>query len=142
ALERPGTLGREAGEDDVFLDVEAAEDASLLRHQLHARPRDPVGRLAGEVGAVEHDAARARAHHAHQRLQRRALAGAIASEQGDDLVRLDAQGDVEKDVGIAVVAVESGDFEQAHGTTLRAARSGTSTWERDVALMRWPSRRD
>ena len=37
--------------------------------------------LPAIVVAVEHDRARARAHQAHQALERRALAGAIASEQ-------------------------------------------------------------
>ena len=42
--------------------------------------------LAGDVGAVEHDRAGARRHHAHQALQRRALAGAVAAEQRHHLV--------------------------------------------------------
>ena len=98
---------RQAGEDDVFLDVEAAEDAALLVHELHAGLGDGVALLPGEIGAVEHHRAGARRHHAHQALQRRALAGAVAAEQGDDLVALDAHRDVEQDVRIPVIAVQA-----------------------------------
>jgi hypothetical protein len=51
---------------------------------------------------------------AHQALERRALAGAVAAEPRDHLVRLDAQRDVEQDVRIPVIGIESGDLEQAH----------------------------
>ena len=108
---------RQSGEDQIFLDVEAAEDAALLVHQLHAGLRDDVALPAGEIDAVEHHRAGARRHHAHQALQRRALAGAVAPEQRHDLVALDAQRDVEQDVGIAVVAVQSFDLEQAHAAS-------------------------
>ena len=107
----------EPGEDDVLLDVEAAEDAPLLVHELHAGLRDGVARLPGELDAVELDRAGARRDHAHQALQRRALAGAVAAEQRDDLVLLDAQRDVEEDVRVAVIAVQAVDFEQAHAAT-------------------------
>ena len=42
------------GEDEVLLDVEAAEDAPLLVHELHAGLRDGVALLAGDLDAVEH----------------------------------------------------------------------------------------
>ena len=90
ALERPA-LGRgQAGQHQVLLDVEAAEDAAVLVDQLHAGPGDRVALLAGDVLAVEHDLAGARRHHAHQALERRALAGAVAAEQRHHLVALDA----------------------------------------------------
>src|SRR5262249_17303141 len=84
ALERPPGPGGEAGEHQVLLDVEAAEDAPLLVHQLYARARDVVTLAAGELDAVQLDRARARRHHAHQALQRGALARAVAPEQGHD----------------------------------------------------------
>ena len=105
---------REPGQDQVLLDVQAAEDAAVLVHELHARARDGVALLAGDLGAVEHDRACARRHHAHQALQGRALARAVAAEQRHHLVPLDAQRDVEEDVGVPVVAVEPVDLEQAH----------------------------
>ena len=36
AIERPAVRRRQAGEDEILLDVEAAEDASILVDQLHA----------------------------------------------------------------------------------------------------------
>ena len=46
---------RQPGEDEIFLDVEAAEDAAILVHELHAGLRDRMALLAGDLGAVEHD---------------------------------------------------------------------------------------
>ena len=102
-------------------------------HELHAGLRDGVALLAGDFDAVELDRAGARRDHAHQALQRRALAGAVAAEQRHHLVLLDAQRDVEQDVGVAVVAVQSADFEQAHASITRARRR-----DRLPALSRCP----
>ena len=63
--------------------------------------------LAGEIGAVEHHLAGSRRHHAHQALERRRFAGAVAPEQRDDLVTLDAHGDIEQDVGVGVIGVQA-----------------------------------
>ena len=117
AVEGPPSGRREAGENQVLLDVEAAEDAPLLVHELHARPRDDVALLAGQLHVVERHRARPRGHDAHQALQRGALAGAVAPEEGHHLVLLDAQADVEQDVRIAVEAVQPLDLEQAHATS-------------------------
>src|SRR4029078_4645611 len=80
ALDRPALGRAEAGQHQVLLDVETAEDAAILVDQLHSCARDRVALLAGDVLAVEHDLAAARRHHAHQALERRALAGAVAAE--------------------------------------------------------------
>ena len=85
--------------------------------ELHAGLRNLVALRAGNVDAVEHDRAGARRDDAHQALQGRALAGAVAAQQRHHFVALDAQRDVEQDVGIPVVAVESVDFEQAHAAS-------------------------
>ena len=90
--------GRQPRQDDVFLDVEAAEDAPLLGHQLHASLGDDMRLPAGKVLAVEDDRTGARRNHAHQALQRGALARAVAAEQGHHLMRLDLEVDVEEDV--------------------------------------------
>ena len=117
ALERPAVRRRQPGEDDVLLDVEAAEDAAVLVHELHAGLRDGVALPAGDLGAVEHDGAGARRDHAHQALQGRALAGAVAAKQRHHLVALDAERDVEEDVGIPVIGVQPVDLEQAHAAS-------------------------
>ena len=117
ALKRPAVRGREPGKHEVFLDIQAAEDAAVLVHQLHARARDCVALLAGNLCAVEHDRTLARLYHAHQGLQGRALSGAVAAEQRHHFVAFDAQSEVEEDVGIPVIAVEPVDLEQAHSST-------------------------
>src|SRR5262249_40889078 len=76
--------------------------------------RDRVALFSHDLDAVEDDRARTRRHHAHQALECRALAGAVAAKQRHDLVALDAQRDVEQDVRIAVVAVQPLDLQQAH----------------------------
>src|SRR5262249_17133671 len=117
AAERPALRRGQSGNDQIFLDIEAAEDPPVLVHELHARLRDNVALAPGEIGAVELHRSGARRDHAHQALQRRALAGAVAAEPGHDLVALDAQRYVEKDVGVPVVRVETVDLEQVHGLT-------------------------
>jgi hypothetical protein len=115
--ERPA-LGRgEAGKDEVLLDVEAAEDAAVLVHELHAALRDRVALAARELDPLEAHGAAARRDHAHEALQRRALARAVAPQKRHHLVALDPQRDVEEDVRIAVIAVEPGHFEQAHAAS-------------------------
>ena len=53
-------------------------------------------------------------HHAHQAFQGRALSRAVAAEQRHHLVPLDAQRDVEEDVAVPVIGIETRDLEQAH----------------------------
>src|SRR5262249_19296120 len=126
-LERPFRLGRKAGKNKIFLDIETAEDAPILVHELHAGQRDLVALPPGDVFAVEEHLATARPEHAHEALQSRALARAVASKKRDHLVPLHAQRHIEEDVRIPVVAVETADFEQAHASFLRAAGAGAGS---------------
>ena len=54
ALERPTLRRRQAGEDEIFLDIEAAENAAIFVHELHAGLRDGVALFSGDLDAVEH----------------------------------------------------------------------------------------
>ena len=117
AVERPFGLGGEPGEDDVLFDAEAAEDAPVLMHELHAEAGDAVGPLGDQLDAVEPDAARAPRDDAHQALEGRALARAVPADERHRLVFLDPERDVEQDVAVAVIGVESVDFEQAHAAS-------------------------
>src|SRR6185437_14717142 len=114
AFQRPALRRRQPGEDDVFLDIETAEDAAILVYELHAGLGDDVALLAGEFGTVEQDRAGARHHYAHQAFQRRAFAGAVAAEQRHDFVALDFERHVEQDVRIPIVGIQPVDLEQAH----------------------------
>ena len=62
AVQRPARLCGQPGEHQVFLDIEAAEDAAVLRHQLQAERGDGVRRQAVGRLAVERDPAGARPH--------------------------------------------------------------------------------
>src|SRR3954454_23606340 len=73
--------------------------------------------LPCDVGAIEHHRAGARRYNAHQAFQGRALAGAVASHQRHDFVALDAQRNVEQDMGIPVIAVQAVALEQAHAAS-------------------------
>ena len=107
----------QSGENEVFLDVQAAENPTFLMHKLHARLGDGVALSSGDIRAVEHDRAGARRQDAHQALQGRALAGAVAAEQCHHLVARDAQRDIEQNVGIAVIAVQAAGLEQIHAAS-------------------------
>ena len=61
-------------------DREASEDLAALRHVADAAAHALVRRLAGDVGAAEADRSRAHRHDAHQALQQRRLADAVAAE--------------------------------------------------------------
>ena len=117
AAERPALRGGQAGNDEIFLDIEAAEDAALLVYKLHAGLRDRVALVPCEIDAVEPHRACARRHHAHQALQRRALSRAVAAEQGHDLVAFDAQRHVGECGNRSVIGVERIDLEQVHGSS-------------------------
>jgi hypothetical protein len=69
----------------VFLDREAREDLAALRHEADAGPGAVVGRGLLDRLAFELDAAALDGHQAHQRLQQRGLAHAIAAQQHGDL---------------------------------------------------------
>ena len=91
---------------------EQAEDAAVLRHVADAEPRQAMRRQAGDGGAVEENAALARLHQAHDRLQGRALADAVAAEQADHLAGPDLERDAVQDVALAVIGVQVLDADQ------------------------------
>lgn len=85
AIERPAVRRRQARQGQVFLDIEAAKDTSLFRHELDTCPRDSMGRLAGKIATVKQDPAGTGLHQTHQRFQGRALACTVAAKQRHDL---------------------------------------------------------
>src|SRR5579883_352577 len=92
----------------VLAHVEACEDAALLRAEGNAEPRDPVGGRLDQLVAIEAHRACALADHAHDRLQRGGLAGAIAPKQRHHLAGIHIEIDAVKDVGFAVPGLEIG----------------------------------
>jgi hypothetical protein len=96
----------------VFGDGEAREDPPVLRHERQSRARDLVRRQLRDVDTREPDAPGARAHHAHDRLEGRALARAVAADKADDLTGVDVQAHALDDVTLLVVRVKLVDSEK------------------------------
>ena len=84
---RSSAAGREP-EAQVLLDGQLAEDPAALGDERDARPRDRLGSPAAERAAVEADVSCRRGDEAHDRVQRRRLAGAVRADQADDLAAL------------------------------------------------------
>ncbi len=74
------------------------------------------GRLPGDVGSVDADHARHRADEAGDRPERRGLAGAVGSEQGDDLAGIDVQVEVPQDRGGVVSRREAVELEDGNSS--------------------------
>ena len=102
-------LGRQ---QQVFLDAEARENAALLGTQRNAQPRDPVAGQADELLALVAHRSGALADDAHDRFQRRRLAGAIAAEQRHHLAGQNLEGGAVQHMGFAVPGLQPFDREQ------------------------------
>ena len=93
-------------EADVLVDGQVEEQRAVLGHVRQAAAGDRVG-LVARHGFAEHgDDTRERRQQSGDREQRRRLAGAVRSEQRDDLARTDVQGDVAQHRDAAVAGVE------------------------------------
>ena len=99
---------------EVLGDGELGEEPAALRHPGDALPGDVVGGQGVEAGGVEADLAGGDADEAHDRLQRRRLAGAVAAHQAEDLAGVDGEGEAAQDADRAVAGVEVLDRER-HG---------------------------
>src|SRR5256885_1869156 len=85
----PG-LVRFAGEDDLAA-LDDVEPVGVLRHVIDVRLRDLVRASAVDRLAAEGDGPGARPEKAHDRPQRRRLAGAVATDQAHHLALTDLQ---------------------------------------------------
>ncbi len=85
-------------EGDVLERGEVREEQVVLEDDGYRPPfrgDEDVGRRVVEALAVEVDAARVDGQEAGEATERRALAGAVRSQEGDDLARLGVELDVE-----------------------------------------------
>ena len=89
ALHAPGLEDRE----EVLLDREALEDGGLLREVAHAAPGPAEHREAGDVAPGEADRAGVGLDHPDGHAEAGGLAGAVASQEPDDLALGDLEGD-------------------------------------------------
>ena len=93
----------------------------VLPAEGDAEARDPVGGHRDRLGPVEADRTLALADDAHDGLQRRRLAGAVAAEQGHDLALAHVELDAVQDVGFAVPGFEARRPRAAGGSSYQAS---------------------
>src|SRR5579883_392172 len=89
-----------------------AEDPPVLGHVAHAEPREAVRWQAVDGPALEQDPALAGPHQAHDGLERRALADAVAAEQPHDLATVHPERDAVEDVALAIIGMDSVDLDE------------------------------
>src|SRR5262249_19102851 len=101
--------------EDVLLDGQLAEDAGLLRKVAHAEAGAAIHLQTGDVLAVEvHDAIVGR-ELAGGHAETCCLAGAVGSEQANDLARLDVKADAVHDLATSAVGLDGPlDFQDGH----------------------------
>ena len=117
-----------AAQVEVLFDIQDVEDAAPLGDVAEAHADDHVRGDADKALAVARDRSAARTQKPGDRPQRRRLAGAIASEDGDDLARLRVDRYALERLDVAVENVEVADFEegQAPYASFTAPRSSSS----------------
>src|SRR6516162_7304550 len=96
----------------IFLDVEAGKNSAFLRTQRNAEPRDPVAGQTDELSALIAHRPGALADDAHDRFQRRGLAGAVATKQRHHFAGQNLEGGAMKHMGFAVPGLQSLDRQE------------------------------
>src|SRR6266540_1076952 len=134
-LARGRAAPAEPPDAQVLLHRQRREDLAALRHEPNPGPRARLGRLAGEVRAVELDLARRRGQEAHDHLEQRGLADAVAAHQTDAAFRGHREVDVPQRVAAAVELVHL--VGREHRDSSRHSPRYTSTtrgscWIRDI----------
>jgi hypothetical protein len=83
--DRRATGPRSQAHAQVVFDRQAAEDLAALRHVADAGTHTFVGCGLGDFAAAQLDLPGLHRHHAHQALQQRGLAHAVAAQHHGDL---------------------------------------------------------
>lgn len=99
---------------DVVGHRQLAEDRCLLRQIADAGARAAVHGLMADVEIIDQHAALIGAHQADDHVETGGLAGAIGTEQADDLAAFDAQADVTHDLAALVAFRQVLGFENGH----------------------------
>ena len=110
-LQRAGRLDLSA-DPEVFFDAERRGYSSSLGHQRQAARDDFVGRRSADARALELDGVGPRPIQADDGIEQRALAGAVGSDDRDDLPGLHFEVEAVKRLDVAIEGFEASDFEQ------------------------------
>jgi hypothetical protein len=112
--------GRERSEEEVLLHGHLREQPARLGHVRDAEPDHVVGRPRVDRGPLVVDPPLSRFQQARDRRERRALAGAVGADEGDDLALLHLEGHVPEDLHVAVRDVDPADLKHSpHRDTRR-----------------------
>jgi hypothetical protein len=105
-------MAGEGAEQQVVGHRHAAEQFALFRHQHQAFGDQHIDRHLAQrrLALVLHLATRRQ--QAHQGRQQRGLAGAVGTDDGDDLAFADAQVDLVDGLDASVIDAQAGCFEQ------------------------------
>src|SRR5690606_13834199 len=126
-LDRPARTLRHLCHDKIFLDRDAGDDPPVLRNELHAGARGAMRLHAVEWLTGEDDLPlpQGRMRRACDGAQGGCLAGAVTSEQGDDLLLSDREVDALHDIALAVVGVNIAAHEE-RGSLVGSGHRGGS----------------
>ncbi len=111
---RGAVLAHAQADAQVFLDRQLRKNLAPLRHVADAEPRALLGRQLEQIGAVERDAAGRRRQQAHDALEQRGLAHAVAAHQARARARGHGEIDIPQRVAAAVELIEAFDRQHAH----------------------------
>src|SRR4029077_3968477 len=99
---RLGDIVVPGAEPQVLRDCQGLEDLAGLGRPRPSPPRYLLRRQPGQDAALEHRLARAWNHQAADRVQQRALAGAVRPDHADDLAAADTEVDAVEHLDAAV----------------------------------------
>ncbi len=136
ALQRQPALAHLGRQHQVLLHREGGIDPPLLGHEAEPEPGDGARGQPDRLGALHHHRALALADHAHDRLQSRGLAGAVAAQQRHHLARRHVEVDAVKDMGFPVPGLEPAHLQQRR----RRMRCGRGPGSLNGGHVRLPSR--
>lgn len=105
-------VAHEGTHGEIFLDGEVGEDAAAFGHLHHAEPRDPMWADVDDAPPPESNVARPGPQQAADGMQDRRLAGAVGTDQGNDLRVLDGKRDALQRLDVAVEDVDGIDLEK------------------------------
>ena len=106
---RPALAARHQADFQVVGNAQLCEQPAALGHIGDAVLRHHMRRQLGEIGLAQQDLAGRDAHQAHDRLQRRGLAGTVAAQKAQHLACAQIQREAAQDLHVGIEAVDVAD---------------------------------